>query len=369
MKKCCAWLLTMLLACALLPSLTFAQAETGASPTLTPPDQLVDAQGQVIFSDALVETAIREALGGPEGPLTAKQLARLGTKNEQLNITAPSPVTLDLSVLQLCGKLKRLYLDGITPADNGAISSLANLQYLLIKEANISDFTFLSGCKNLMDLWIGSCPCHDVSFVSTLPKLRNFHIDTYVPDLTPLYAKKKLISVSIGSASDAEVNELLDQMGKRLFYLGLKSCTLEDATLERIAAMNLRDLLIGGAPVNNLALLWKSKSLESLEMFNLPVESLEGIQNMKRLKVLDLEQIIGIVNLTPVYAMPQLKQLRLYDVTLSTLSGVEGLKALTNLTFVKVRGITDYTPLAGLTRLKVLDTDIPEKMPEGMPVQ
>lgn len=369
MKKGFAGLMMLLLIGSTLSFFALAQAETSVSQPLTPLDQLVDAEGNVIFTDELVEAAFRDVLGVPEGPLTAKQLGKLGSKNEQLNISAPSSVTLDLSVLQLCGKLKKLSLENITPADNGAISALSNLQYLLIRDANISDFMFLSSCKNLSALWIGSCPCHDLSFVTKLPKLNNFHIDSYVPDLSPLYASKKLVAVSIGSASDAEVNDLLDNMGKRLTSLGLKSCTINDATLVRIAALKLEYLLIGGQPLNSIALLWNSKSLQSLKLFGMSVESLEGIQNLKKLKVLDLENMEGTVNLTPVYGMPKLKQLRVYGVTLSTLSGVEGLNALTELTLIKVSGITDYAPLAGLTKLKALYTDTPEKMPEGLPIQ
>lgn len=107
MKKRGALLLTVLLLCAVFPIGAVAQRETAASSPLTPMEQLVDANGQVIFADATVEAAIRSALGVLEGPLTAKQLGKLGAKNEVLQISAPSPITLDLSVLQLCVKLKR----------------------------------------------------------------------------------------------------------------------------------------------------------------------------------------------------------------------------------------------------------------------
>ena len=369
MKKGYVWLVIALFACAVLPASALAQAQAGVLLPLTPPDQLVDAEGQVIFTDALVETAIRDALGAPEGPLTAKQLGKLGAKDEELQISAPTPVTLDLSVLQLCGKLRRLHLEQITPADNGAISALQNLQYLFIYEADISDFSFLTKCKKLTNIWIGSCPCGDISFVAQLPKLCNFHIDSRVADLSPLYASKKLVAVSIGQASDAEVNALLDQMGKRLTSLGLKSCPVTEMTLERIAKLKLDYLLIGGVPLSNIAPIWNLKSLQTLKLFHISVKSLEGIQNLKKLKVLELEDMEGTVDLTPVYTMPSMRQLHLDGVTLGTLSGIEGLQALTELTLLRVSGITDYSPLSGLTKLKVLYTDTPERMPEGLPVQ
>lgn len=369
MKKCYAWLLILLCVCTVIPSSHIAHAVTNVSLSLTSPEQLVDTEGHVIFADALVESAIRTALGVPEGPITAKQLGNLGAKNEELRISAPSPVTLDLSVLQLCGKLRSLNLDQVTPADTSAISALKNLQFLFIRDANLSDFQFLSSCKKLTDLWIGGSPCRNISFVAELPKLCNFHIDSQVLDLSPLYASKKLVAVSIGQASDAEVNTLLDRMGGRLSFLGLKACAIKDETLERIAGMHLSGILIGGVPLSSIAPLWRCKSLQKLDLYRLPSQSLEGIQNLKKLRELSFEDMEGTLDMAPVFAMAKLKALSLNGVTVNTLSGIEGLKALTELSLYKVGGVTDYTPLCGLTKLQALYTDVARVLPEGLPVR
>ncbi len=369
MKKCGALLLTILLLCTVLPIGAVSQEETPVSAGLTPVEQLLDSNGYVLFADAAVEAAIHAALGVTEGPLTTAQLGKLGAKNEELQISVSSPATLDLSVLQLCGKLKYLSLDQVTPADTGAISALTNLQSLFIRNAKVSDFSFLSGCQKITDLWIGGCPCKDISFISELPNLINFHIDSKVTDLSPLYTSKKLVSVSIGEASDAEVNAMLDQIGKQIRFLGLKSCPITDATLERIAGLKLTGLLIGDVTLSSVALLWRIASLELLKFFRLRVDSLEGIQDLKKLRELELEDMEGTIDLTPAYTLPKLTKLSLNGVTVSTLTGIEGLKALVDLTIIRVKGITDYTPLSGLKKLKALHTDVPELMPEGMPVQ
>jgi len=369
MKKHGALLGVVLVFCFAFPLGMIARGEATISSRLTPIEQLVDAAGQVIFTDATVEAAIRLALAIPDGPITAKQLGKLGAKKEELLITVPSPATLDLSVLQLCVKLKNLSLDGVTPADPGAISALKSLQYLFIRNAAISDYSFLASCKKLAALWIGGSPCRNISFVSDLPKLSNFHIDSRVPDLSPLYASKKIVAVSIGQATDAEVNTLLDNMGKRLTSLGLKGCPVTDATLERIAGLKLLDVLVGGVPLANIAPLWQSKTIRDIKLFNLQTKVLEGIQDLKTLKVLSLENMEGTLDLSLLSALPKLGQLHLDGVTLSTLSGIESLTALTELTLVRVSGIKDFTPLCGLAKLKALYTDMPERMPEGLPLQ
>ena len=66
MKKIAALLLGVLMLSAVFPSSALAQSGTDAEPPLTPVDQLVDAEGNVVFNDPLAESAVREALGKPE---------------------------------------------------------------------------------------------------------------------------------------------------------------------------------------------------------------------------------------------------------------------------------------------------------------
>ena len=96
--------------------------------------------------------------------------------------------------------------------------------------------------------------------------------------------------------------------------------------------------------------------------------ALEGIQNMAGLKELTLEMLYGDMDITPVFALKKLETLTLNDVALTTLAGIEAMASLTELSLYQIEGIEDYSPLTGLTKLKVLHTDIPEYMPEGLPL-
>lgn len=414
MTKCGALLLAALFLCALFPVGAIAQGETAAFAPLTPIEQLVNENGQVVFTDALVEAAIRTLLGVPEEPLTPKQLARMGANGEELYVTSAYHVTADLSVLQFCTKLQHLHLEMVTPANPLAISALTNLQSFDIWEATLKDFSFLTGCQKLASISINNGKCRDIAFVAELPKLSRFSIGNYVPDLSPLYACRKLREVSISAATDAETNALLDAVGSHLTYLGLNGCAITDDTLARIAGLRLQSLMLESAHVSSMAPVWNMKTLRKLEFIRMSMDTLEGIQNMKglqeisfggvkgitdysplfrlaslqtlrfmqmdapnvsgiqnlkKLTRLSMEYIVGTVNLAPVYAVPKLQTLTLNGVTVNTLSGIESMKALTELSLYKVGGVTDYTPLCGLPKLKALYTDVARVLPEGLPVR
>jgi len=413
MKRTCSLLLIVLLLCAVLPSFAIAQSETAGQAPLTPAEQLVDADGNVIFTDAIVEKAIRDTLGIQQGAITPKQLSKLGAHNEQLNIVTPTPTTVDLSVLQLCTKLKMLYLENVTPTNLGAITAVKSLTYFSAKQIQTGNLRFLVGIKGLSDVWISCCPIHDISAVVDMPKLINFSIDTYVEDITPLYECKKLVAVALANLTDAQVNTLLDRLGNKLTSFGLNNCAITDETLERIAGMKLSNIMLDNVPVSSIAPIWKIKTLQDIELFNLRIVSLDGIQNLKKLKKvflykitgltdyhllfqqpsikrleiastdapnlegiqslknlneLYLEELNGIMDITPVFALAKLKLLTLNTVTVKTFAGIEGLFALTDLTLQQVSGIDDYTPLSGLTKLRSVSTDTPEKMPKGLPI-
>ena len=414
MRKTCLLLVGILILCTVWTSRSFAQGAEAVQAQPTPVGQLVDAGGHVIFPDSTVEQAIRELLSIPEGPVTPKQMSRLGANGAQLNITAPSPKTVDLSILQLCPKLKELYLEKVTPTSLSEITAIQSLKYFGAKQIQIVDLNFLIGIRGLSDVWISDCPCKDISAVAEMPKLINFSIDTAVSDLSPLYGCKRLVAVAVARLSDTDVNKLLDHLGSQMVELGLNTCTVTAATLDRIAGLKLRAIMLDNVPLLTLEPLWTMRSLRDIALYNLRNKSLEGIQdsknlrsirlqgmeklsdyspifqqpnlrtlriisaeapnlqgiqNAKKLEELSLEAIDGTVDLTPVFALPTLKRLTLNTVRINTLAGIEGMHALTDLELYSVMGIEDFSPLSGLRKIQRIATDMPERMPEGLPLR
>ena len=413
MKRTCALFLGILFLCAAFPSPALAQSGTAVETPLTPVEQLVDANGNVIFQDTVVEDAIRGALGILEGPVSQKQLAKLGANGDELAIVSSKPVTADLSVLQLCKSLKSLLLEQVTPVNLSAITAVKSLTYFGAKKIRITDLRFLVGIGGLADVWIGECPCTDISAVMEMPNLSSFSIDTYVPDITPLYACKKLTGVSVAKLTDAQVNALLDQMERRLTDFGILNSSITVSTLERISRMKLRFLMLDGIPVYTIDPVWNMLTLETLHLFNIRITSLEGIQNLtklqqvalikttgladynplfqlknlkslrflevkapdlksianlKNLEELELGTIFGNLDLTPAFALAKLKRLSLNGVQIATIAGIEGLVSLTDLSLYRISGLTDYSPLSGLKKLQSVSTDAPAKIPAGLPV-
>lgn len=413
MKKAFAFVLCITLFVVALPAIVSAESARNVLPPLTPVEQMLDADGNVIFMDAIVENAIRENLGISEGPITPKQMALAGKNGDHLNIIATTTTPADLSVLQFCTKLKGLYLEKVTPVNLGAITAIRSLSYFGAKQIQIVDLRFLVGIKGLSDIWISECPCEDISAVTEIPKLANFSIDTRLHDLSPLFDCKKLTALALARQTDAEVNELLDHLSHKLTYLGLNTCAITDTTLERIAGMKLVGIMLDNVPVASLALLWRMNTLRDITIYNMHIDTFDGIQDMKRLRSLNLigitgepdyrpiyaqptlqslqfssvgapnlqgiqnagkleelslVDIHGTVDVTPVFAVAKLKRLALSIVSVTTLAGIDGLLKLTDLELYGVIGIDDYSPLCGLASIKHIHTDTPESIPEGLPV-
>jgi hypothetical protein len=412
MKRGLSLFLALLLMCA--APLAPAVAEAASPAPLTPVEQLVDGDGNVIFSDPIVEQGIRDCLMAFDGPVTKKQLAGMGSKYQMLYLSAPEAASVDLSLLQLCGKLKMLVLDGVTPANWDAIGALKSLTYFGAYRLALPDLRFLTGHKKLLDIALYDSTCADISAVTEIPKLYSFRAETPIADITPLLACKKLKAFTLAGLSDAQINALLDTLGKKLTDVGLTDCALSDETVQRIAALKLQGISLDNVALASVAPFFGMKSLRlMLGLANMDIPSLEGVQNlqkvqnvtldnvtgvtdyaplyqmagiktlnwsnspapdltgiagMKKLDALYLQNLSGTVTLAPVFGLGKLKTLGLYSVTVDSLAGVEGLAKLANLSMYDVQGISDYTPLSGLANIQSISTDEPEKMPAGLPV-
>lgn len=419
MKKTVSLFLCVLLLCAMLPSTSLAQGEAASQPPLTPVDQLVDDKGNVVFNDPIVESAIREALGIPEGPISQKQLGLLGAKQEELFIVSQTETTADLSILQLCTNLKSLHLENVTPVNLSAVTSLKSLNFFFANNIKITDLSFLVGITGLSDVLIDECPGIDLSAVANMPSLIGLSIGMYVPDITPLYTCKKLASVAVTKLTNRQVNKLLDRIGTQLSGLGLDDCDINDETLVRISKMPLRyfelmypmletcnihsiapvwnmktltdlkfykmqiDSLDGIERLTNLNVFWLGKTfglsdyqplfhmtnLRSLKLDSIKTPDLQGIQNMTNLEDLTLDTLRTTVDLTPVFALSKLKHLSLNNLKVTSIDGIEGLASLTDLSLYQIQGVEDYSPLSGLKKLEAVSTDIPDKLPADLPIQ
>ena len=355
MKKWMALILTLIMLSGMLPTLALGESTTAdTAEPLTPVTSLVDADGNVIFNDSLVEKAIRDSLGIPDGSVTKKQIAKLGSNWSFFSLYSETPRTADLSVLQLCPKLKLLALDNVTPKNWSAIAACKGVSYFGATHLKLTDLNFLLGLKGLYNIDLRESTCEDISAVTKLTKLYSFACDTTLKDITPLYTAK-MKGISLSGLTDEQVNALLDAQGKKLTNLGLKDTTLSDATLARIQTLKISSLSLNNVTIGSASPWLTMQTLKwELSLSNMKVDSLEGIQNLKKLKYISLNNIEGLTDYSPLYQMGALKSISITDGAAPNLQGIESLKKLTELWFDGLTGTIDITPIFALSNLNTL---------------
>ena len=404
----CLLLLTLPSSCALAQ-----RAAATAETPLTPVENLVDADGNVVFNDAMAEQAIRANLGIPEGPVASGKMSKVGSKRD-LSIGNGPTVETDLSVLQLCTKVKVLRLEGAQPKDWSALSACASLNRFYTNGVSVPNLDFLAGMKKLQFIWIYNSDCGDISALATLPKLRAFMCNKSIDDLTPLYACKKIENIGLGFLSDDSLAAVLEVFGNRLINLNLANCALSEMNFTRILSLKLKSLDFDSIKCESPERIWSQMTkLETLSLSNMSIPSLAGIAGMKKLQYLAVNNLAGLTDLSELYGLVKLRTLEIVNLKISDLTGIENMKGLTNLTLMNmpirldltpvfsltkltslhlnrietssilgikalgklqtlelrgVSGVTDYTELLSLKKLQNVDTDQPNLMPEGVPV-
>ena len=111
----------------------------------------------VTFPDPNLDTAIREALNKPSGPIYASELAGLAS------LSANVSGIEDLSGLQYCTNLQILYLESNQISDISPLASLTNLAYVYLESNQISDISPLANLTNLTELYLWTNQISDIS--------------------------------------------------------------------------------------------------------------------------------------------------------------------------------------------------------------
>ena len=121
-----------------------APTPTPAPPPTPPPAEVtISDSAEVTISDSALETALRDALDKPEGPIYKSDLESL--------------ITLDLAYNNI--------------SDISALSGLTNLVELGLQENNIGDISALSGLTNLERLYLYDNPLSQNAINIHIPEL------------------------------------------------------------------------------------------------------------------------------------------------------------------------------------------------------
>ena len=200
-----------------LAALLVAAVLAGCStPTFETPKRTLTPYETVVFPDANLEKAIREALGKPAGEqIIAADLDKL------TSLCAGFYGIGDLSGLENCTNLTELSIAGCNVSDISCLSSLTNLRVLSLSGNPISDISPLSSLTNLTMLALAAAQIHDISPLASLPNLKELHIwGNQISDISPLVKNQGLaagdiVDLRINPLSKKSVNTYIPQLKAR----------------------------------------------------------------------------------------------------------------------------------------------------------
>jgi internalin A len=298
----------------------------------------------VIFPDANLEAAIREAIGKPTGDIYQSDLDAMtslvadgrGISNLSGLEHCTSLTQLDLSWNQVADLTPIAGLTGLTSleldyneiGDASPLVGLTGLEWLSLDDNDVSDISPLAGLADLEYLFLYGNRISDLSPLSGLTGLAYMWApDNQISNISPLSGLSSLTSVVLGYNQISDISPLSSLAG--LTYLSLGSNQIADISpLSSLAHLRSLDLCCN--QISNISSLSSLVSLEYLSLYN---------------------NQIG--DISPLSSLARLENLFLYS---NQIGDVSPLSSLTNLTYlwVDVNRIGDISPLCGLTSLASL---------------
>ena len=306
----------------------------------------------VIFSEPLVEKAVRETLFKEEmDVITEQELSGVTTliichdqifsnmedhqryHDEQwfeFEESGARTEAIDISDLKKLTGLKYLVLDDCGLEDTTDLNGI-EFESLSIRKNNIVNIDFLKGMDTLKELVLDRNPISDISVLSSCKNLQNLRIqNTLVTDISPLNGLSIVLLDMVGSPvedrsivntlsklkkffsdnmSDADVESLKDIKG--LLWLGIYSseindmnCFVDQDKLENIDLSyceNIKDVhwVTGHSALDYLGLAHTSvtdisdisscKMLSHLDISGTPVKDLSVLKSLPRLETIYID--------------------------------------------------------------------------------
>ena len=266
--------------------------QVGEPPIVTQPEVI---PGRLIdIPDPNLRALLEERLGTKAiRPLTMATLKTLNAKEknisdltglqfavnlEELNISG-NPIS-DFSPLSGCVNLVRLFMWGHNPpkTDLSALANLTKLEILEVQEFKSDDLSFLTRLTNLRELQFYGGPTggQGISPVSGLTKLRKLRFrHQNVEDITPLAELLELEWLDLASSEVSDLSPLRNLT--KLEFLSLGWNAVEDVS-PLAALTNLRELNILGNNISDISPLNEllRGNLEPFEYYGNPAFENQG---------------------------------------------------------------------------------------------
>jgi PKD repeat protein len=210
---------------------------------------------EVNFSDTNLETAIREAIAKPGGPIYSTDLLGL------TELWASGREITDLTGLEYCTDLTELYLDRNQISDITPLSALTSLEYLILPYNQISDLTPLSNLTSLTQLFLSTNQISNISPLTNLTSLVRLELESnQISDVAPLSSLTNLeyLRLNYNQISDIAPLSSLTNLTSLVANGNQISDIMPISNLTNLTGLILSDnQLVDIAPLSSLnSLIW-----------------------------------------------------------------------------------------------------------------
>ncbi len=252
----------------------------------------------VLFKDANLEQAIRNALGIPTELVQKEDLEQL----EELVYE---------------GK------EGAKISDLTGIEHCINMSHLNLYNNQITDLRVLESCSNLVELYINENQISDVTPLAGLIQLERLSLrENQISDISPLSNLIKLKYLTLQRNNISDVSPLANLV------------QLEDLQIYYMNNVDITD-------ISSLESLTK---LKNLEFTGNAISDISVLSNFKELEVLWAQQNV-ISDISSLSELTKLRRLIIYDCRISDISPLRNLTLLKDRIDLSNNRITDITPL------------------------
>ena len=339
----------------------------------------------VTFTDANLNLIIRNKINKSSGDLYYKDL--IGIK--ELDLSNAS--IYSLNGIKNIPSLEKLNLSGIYATDFNELQYLKNLKELNLNKTTSYSKSFLSNLTNMEKLYLNKANVYssDLDYLEKLVRLTELDLsENYIAsNLDELRPLNELLMLNLSRNSSLTSIEELKNYMKTLVHLNISYTNITNSTI-LISTINtfprLEDLDTTGLNLDKEVSLNQKinfldknfeqaireilkkysgdiygrdiRNIEKLELNNLNIVDLSGIEYFSALKYLDLSNN-GISNLSPLVTLTNLETLMLHKNNIVSIIGNNSLSSLTKLVALDLsnNNISNISSLSALTSLKKLD--------------
>jgi len=221
----------------------------------------------VTITDPNLEAAIREEIDITEDTIYPSDLKEI----EELE--AYGQGITDLTGLEHCTGLTRLYLYDNQIGDISPVANLTSLRELYLSGNQISDISALANLTSLKELYLSGNQISDISPLANLISLRELYLSgNEISDISSLASLTSLTLLNLSSNQISDISSLANLSS--LTYLYLSGNKIRD--ISPLASLtSLGDLSLGGNQISGVSPL---ANLTSLTLLNLSDNQISDIE-------------------------------------------------------------------------------------------